>query len=292
MTGKEMSDEFDLLYDTASNEAPGLDEYEKSVFLTKGMLELSERRHQEYLNKPSRGFHDDEINRDTLKGFIASAVVEYEKTPVISDSRAATEGEVIAGDEVDPDTYDHTKIEPTTDSSRFFKRPLDSMGVLFEDVRLVPKKENPRLKPIRATVIPARYDHIDRLIKSPFTKPFLDRAYRLNHSDIDGFSLSEIIYDDRFEAVSYRLKYIKVPVPIILVDLNATFPGQNLSIESRTKPYVEPGIEEDEDYVSQATNVDNTIHHEIVQRGVELAILHYRENTLQNNLQAKINKRV
>lgn len=34
MTPKEFSNEFDLLYDNASNSAPGLNEYEKSVFLT------------------------------------------------------------------------------------------------------------------------------------------------------------------------------------------------------------------------------------------------------------------
>ena len=36
MTNQEFSNEFDILYNNiASNQAPGLDEYEKSVFLTK-----------------------------------------------------------------------------------------------------------------------------------------------------------------------------------------------------------------------------------------------------------------
>lgn len=36
MTLQEFSDEFDVLYNNImSNQAPGLDEYEKSVFLTK-----------------------------------------------------------------------------------------------------------------------------------------------------------------------------------------------------------------------------------------------------------------
>jgi len=41
---------------------------------------------------------------------------------------------------------------------------------------------------------------------------------------------------------------------------------------------------------SQATNIDRTLHHDIVQRGVELAIRHYRENTLANNMQSSIKK--
>ena len=35
MTTQEFSNEFDVLYNNAGNQAPGLDEYEKSVFLTK-----------------------------------------------------------------------------------------------------------------------------------------------------------------------------------------------------------------------------------------------------------------
>ena len=36
MTNQEVSNEFDILYNNVtSNQAPGLDEYEKSVFLTK-----------------------------------------------------------------------------------------------------------------------------------------------------------------------------------------------------------------------------------------------------------------
>ena len=41
MTNPEMSNEFDILYNNiTSNQAPGLDEYEKSVFLTKAQDEI------------------------------------------------------------------------------------------------------------------------------------------------------------------------------------------------------------------------------------------------------------
>ena len=41
MTTQEFSNEFDVLYNNImSNQAPGLDEYEKSVFLTKAQLEI------------------------------------------------------------------------------------------------------------------------------------------------------------------------------------------------------------------------------------------------------------
>lgn len=41
MTNEEFSNEFDVLYNNiTSNQAPGLDEYEKSVFLTKAQDEI------------------------------------------------------------------------------------------------------------------------------------------------------------------------------------------------------------------------------------------------------------
>ena len=41
MPNEEFSNEFDVLYNSiTSNQAPGLDEYEKSVFLTKAQSEI------------------------------------------------------------------------------------------------------------------------------------------------------------------------------------------------------------------------------------------------------------
>jgi hypothetical protein len=41
MTAEEFSDQFDVLYNNiTSNQAPGLTEYEKSVFLTKAQNEI------------------------------------------------------------------------------------------------------------------------------------------------------------------------------------------------------------------------------------------------------------
>jgi hypothetical protein len=286
MTIKEMSDEFDLLYDVASEEAPGLNSYEKSVFLTKGMLELAEQRYEEYLNRASRGFHDDELNRDALKGFIASAVIELEKTPVISSKKMKRERILVGNKELDED-FEESKIEHTVPGSKFFKRPFDSMGILYEDVIIQPKKIRDRRRNRKVAVVsPVRYDHVIRLLRNPFTKPTEEVAFRLDHSDYDGYSLSEIICNENYSPLRYRMKYVKTPYPIILEDLNETYPDQGLSIENQTKPYSRDGSNK------QATNIDNTIHHEIVQRGVELAILHYRENTLQTNMQAKINKTV
>ena len=94
-------------------------------------------------------------------------------------------------------------------------------------------------------------------------------------------TLSEIIIPETTTPYDYRLRYVKSPVPIILEDLDAAYPGLNLSIHGSTAPYADPTGH------NQATNVNPLIHELIVQRSVELAIRHYRENTLQNNIQTE-----
>ena len=52
MTNEEFSNEFDVLYNSiTSNQAPGLDEYEKSVFLTKAQDEIVKSYFNPRLNK-------------------------------------------------------------------------------------------------------------------------------------------------------------------------------------------------------------------------------------------------
>ena len=57
MTIQEFSNEFDVLYNNImSNQAPGLDEYEKSVFLTKAQNEILKNYFNPKGNKYQEGF--------------------------------------------------------------------------------------------------------------------------------------------------------------------------------------------------------------------------------------------
>lgn len=57
MTNQEFSDQFDVLYNSiTSNQAPGLDEYEKSVFLTKAQNEIVKAFFTPTYNKSRDGF--------------------------------------------------------------------------------------------------------------------------------------------------------------------------------------------------------------------------------------------
>ena len=64
MTIEEMSNQFDVYYNNiTSNQAPGLDEYEKSVFLTKAQNELVKAYFSPALNKTQNGFDDSPIRQ-------------------------------------------------------------------------------------------------------------------------------------------------------------------------------------------------------------------------------------
>jgi len=57
LTITEFSNEFDILYNNiASNQAPGIDEYEKSVFLTKAQRQIVKAYFEGMLNKSVKGF--------------------------------------------------------------------------------------------------------------------------------------------------------------------------------------------------------------------------------------------
>ena len=59
MTTKEFSNQFDVLYNNImSNQAPGLDEYEKSVFLTKAQEDIVKAYFNPKGNKYFEGFDD------------------------------------------------------------------------------------------------------------------------------------------------------------------------------------------------------------------------------------------
>jgi len=64
MTLQEFSTEFDVLYNNiTSNQAPSLDDYEKSVFLTKAQTEVLKAYFGTISNKSLSGFDGNEIRQ-------------------------------------------------------------------------------------------------------------------------------------------------------------------------------------------------------------------------------------
>lgn len=72
----EFSNEFDILYNSiTSNQAPGLDEYEKSVFLTKAQDEIIKSYFNPRLNKTQEGFDGNERRQIDFSMILKSKVI-------------------------------------------------------------------------------------------------------------------------------------------------------------------------------------------------------------------------
>lgn len=81
MTNKEFSDQFDVLYNNiTSNQAPGLDNYEKSVFLTKAQSELIKA----YFNKGTDAIGGG-YDGSTERQYDFSSLVSIEELPEIKE---------------------------------------------------------------------------------------------------------------------------------------------------------------------------------------------------------------
>ena len=249
MTIEEFSDQFDLLYNNiTSNQAPGVSEYEKSVFATKAEKEIVKN----YFSPNSQG--------NTLKeGFDDSAKRQADFSMLLATK----------------------KCDPVPDSSTNFK--IDSRSRLYtfpKDVFII-INEVLTVEPFRTLqVIPLRYDDYNRLMSKPFKRPLKYQAWRLMNSgevpadnDADkskSIKKVEIIVHAGETISDYSLRYIKTPSPIILADLTA----DGLSIDGQSTK-------------SAKIDIDPILHEDILQRAVELAKIAWTQ-TGQDNAQAVI----
>jgi len=157
----------------------------------------------------------------------------------------------------------------------FYTRASDIYHIELEQAKL--NSDDPYLNGWVAKVIPVPYDRVLRVLKNPFLGPERDRILRID-SGLEGSSdIIQLIPPKNATINTYSLQYIKKPYPIILSDLSLYFPGDNYSIYGKTLPYSD----------EEATDVSEIVHRQIVDAAVDLAILHYRENSLSNNLQIK-----
>ena len=149
MTNQEFSDEFDILYNNiTSNKIPGLDEYEKSVFLTKAQSEIL----KEYFNARIDGSNN---------GFDGSQKRQYDFSKLIRVSTL-----------FDINSYKEriTPLEKIDRRSRVFLFPEDyflSINEIISDDKY------------QYSVEPLRYDEYQRLILKPYSYPVKRAAWRL-----------------------------------------------------------------------------------------------------------------
>ena len=198
MTIPEFSDGFDLYYNNVtSNQAPGLNEWEKSMFLTKAEKEIVKN----YFSANSTG--------NTLKqGFDDSAKRQADFSVLMKT--AACTATTLTG-----------KID---DRSFAFNYPNDVFIVINESVKIGSKTKQ---------VMPLRYDEYIRLMSKPFQRPLKNQVWRLiNKGEVDTSGKAtktvEIIPGPGEAISSYSVRYVRTPSPIIVGNLDG------LSIDGQT----------------------------------------------------------
>lgn len=236
---QEFSDQFDVLYNNiSSNKAPGLNEYEKSVFLTKAETEL-------LLNH----FAPDSAGNNVKKGFDESII------------RQADFSSLIEVKECQAVNNDAAKLDNRSYSFAYLKKNSD--GTWANDV-LLPINEV--IQVIKDTqniatyqVTPISYDEYSRVMMKPFKRPNKWQAWRLltgSEDNGDTSKIMEVILPLNYgidSVVHLYIRYVKKPRPIILSDLKY----DGVSIQGETDPH--------------GCDLDEIVHEQVLQRAVELA---------------------
>ena len=250
MNVKEFSNEFDILYNNImSNQAPGLNEYEKSVFLTKAQDELVKNYFTptEGGNKYQQGFDD---SRKRHMDFSA-LIVNTEKELGIADSLYGTAPEA--------------SIVLTLEGAKI-------LFILSEVLALKSPGTDTAGRPTTKTdktyqVIPIKLNELQSLLNKPYGRPLKRQAWRVwnDGSDTDSLRLRFILHDSDTEyftsaghSIVYQSTIVKQPSPIILSDIGSDY---NVSINGERTP--------------MTCMLNEEIHPEIVQRAVELAKIAY-----------------
>ena len=238
MTNREFRNQFDISYNAiASNSSPGIDDYELSVYLTKAQLELVKNYYDPLSNRKQKGFEATEKRRRDLN----QLVKDYKTSDIISNE---------------------SNIHP---EAKFYTIPNDLFLIVNEKVKIT---SNDCYNGKTITVRPVSYDEYDVQIDNPFEKPYEKLAWRLDLSNINNTKVVEILSPYNISgSLEYQIRYIKYPKPIIITNLNTTFPSDNLTID---------GI-----FTETSCELNTEICREILDRAVLLATADYKSQNLQ-----------
>jgi len=202
MTNQEFRNQFDISYNAiASNSAPGIDDYELSVYLTKAQLELIKNYYDPLSNRKQKGFEATEKRRRDLN----QLVKDYKTNDIITNSF-----------NIDSE-------------SKFYVIPEDLFLIVNEKAKITSEDcYNGKILSIKTM----SYDEYDIQIDNPFEKPNEKVAWRLDISNINNVKVVEIISPyNILGSLEYQIRYIKYPKPIIITNLNTAFPSDNLTID-------------------------------------------------------------
>lgn len=190
MTAEEMDNMMEVLYNNVtSNQAPGLNAYEKSVFLTKAQDEIVKN----YFNPKSKG-------NNVQDGFDGSQKRQIDFSMIMSVK--------------DISTSDNALFDPRT-NSRSIALPPDLMIAINE---LAQVTRGSSTEKIVLQVIPIKFDEYTRLMSKPYKRPLKYQAWRLINSDTA--NKADIVVGPEDTLATYTIRYVRRPKPIIVSPLD------------------------------------------------------------------------
>ena len=235
----EMRNEFVILYNNVmSNQAPGLNDYEISVFLTKGQDETLKNYYNPKGNKYQEGSDDSPKRQIDFSNLIESSALSVFDTT---------------------SHLDYVKIDPR---SQVFVLPSHTENnVKYEDVMFIQNEYASTSSDATnmadyISVLPISHTEYQRLMTKPYKWPVHGQAWRMlkqyTSNTNDSTTCVEVVSKETI--TNYVMVYVRKPKPIIVADL-----GQNsgVSLNGYTQ--------------AMDCELDSIVHEEIVQRAVELA---------------------
>lgn len=197
MTLEEFSLEFDILYNNiTSNQAPGLSELEKSIFLTQAQEAIVK---QYYKGNLEQSFENTEEVTEYLNTLVS-------QKKYIEDDKITNDLSILLSSELNSST---------------FKLPDDVMFITYESASVYTETESSIPNKARAVlVVPTTQDEFFNIHKNPFRGPSKNRAVRL-------------IAGDKIEVISarpikeYLVRYLRLPNPIVLPGAEEIEPYNN-----------------------------------------------------------------
>lgn len=256
MTCEEFSNAFDVLLtsykhktsfgDQSSLADLVLDEYEKSIFLTQAQDRIVKAYFEKTLNPEGLGFDSSSKRQMDFSNLITTIELTASNASGIK--------------------YAENSILLNWNKNDF--KPL-----LFLNEKVILQDDKVRV------VVPINYTEYDRQLSKAYSEPNKKQAWRLfsgKKNENDNIPIIEIVLNsndvDSFK--KYKVRFVKRPKPIVLIDLYNT--SNNLSIS---------GVN-----AKTECELDPIIHHEILQEAVKLALQYNNIETPEAKVIKEANK--
>ena len=204
MNANEFKTEFNLAYNNlASNQAPGLDEVEISIYLTKAQNMLVDALYGEFEKS-------EEARRKLANLVVTERLV---KAPIENPS---------SGDTTDTTVIPVSNILYPQYTTVY--TPESNVRYIINEQIKMSSNANTCIKGKHLKVQPILHDEIDTIINNPF-KFNIRRALRLDTSYNDTPYIEILTKDNHIEY--YQIRYVKTPEPIMIYT-NAEYPDDTI----------------------------------------------------------------